>query len=211
MSLPASLRHAYQTWHDTDFQARKERFETLVSDGQHPLAMVISCCDSRVLVTDMLGAREGDFFIHRNIANFVPAYQPNGDSHGTSAAVEYAVTALGVKHIMVVGHSMCGGVQGCFDLHKGRNEALANPASAVGRWVSMMRPSFEAIAGTDKEADIHEMERANVLVSLYHLRDFPYVAKALDDGELQLHGLWHDIAAGALHYYDEDADAFAPL
>ena len=211
MSFPAHLHNAYKNWHKTEFQDRKGQFETLISDGQHPLAMVISCCYSRVHVTDMLGAREGDFFIHRNIANFVPAYQPQGDSHGTAAAVEYAVTALGVQHIMVVGHSMCGGVRGCFDVHKGQNDALDNPASFVGRWVKMMRPSFDAIAGTDKEADIHEMERANVLVSLSHLRDFPFVKQALDKGELQLHGLWHDIAAGALHLYDDDTAHFVAL
>ena len=211
MTLPAHLITAYHDWHNGAYHANKDKFETLISDGQHPLAMVISCCDSRVHITDMLGASEGDFFMHRNIANFVPAFSQTGDSHGTAAAVEYAVSALGVSHIIVVGHQMCGGVQGCYDLHAGKNEALASPESFVGRWVRLMKASYEAVVGTDSESDIHEMERANVLVSLDNLKSYPFVKAALDEGRLSLHGLWHDIRHGTLHHYDKEDETFKAL
>ena len=211
MSLPAHLTKAYHKWHKSDFQEKKAHFETLISDGQHPQAMVISCCDSRVHVTDIFGVSEGDFFIHRNIANYVPPHQSEADSHGTGAALEYAVTVLGVAHIIVVGHAMCGGVQGCYDLHTGANEALANPRSYIGKWVDLMRPSFDAIAGTDGAQDVHERERANVCVSLAHLAEFPFIKTAMAEGRLQLHGLWHDIAAGNLYHYASDEDKFLPL
>lgn len=214
MSLPDHLTAAYRKWHQTSFTPRKSKFESLISQGQHPEAMVISCCDSRVMTTDMLGAQEGDFFMHRNIANFVPAHQPAGESdevesHGTGAALEYGVTALGVRHIIVVGHAKCGGVQGCFDLHSGANEALNDPASYVGRWVKLMRPSYEAMEPGN--TDMAEMERQNVLVSLAHIRTYPFVQSAIEEGRLELHGLWHDIAQGVLYHYSADKDSFIAL
>ena len=92
--LPAYLVQRFHGWHATTWEANKAWYRKLASGGQHPRAMVISCCDSRVHVTSIFGADEGEFFIHRNIANLVPPYSPDGTYHGTSAAVEYAVTAL---------------------------------------------------------------------------------------------------------------------
>lgn len=211
MSLPQHLTEAYYNWQASDFQDQKAKFEKLISDGQHPQAMIISCCDSRVQTTNIFGVSEGDFFIHRNIANFVPPHHSQADSHGTGAAIEYAVTALGVKHIIVVGHAMCGGVQGCYDLHSGANPALADPSSYVGQWVSLMRPSFDAIAGTDQETDGRARERANVVVSLAHLAEFPFVKAAMETGHLQIHGLWHDIAEGTMWEFQEDGGIFTKL
>jgi carbonic anhydrase len=98
--------------------------------------MVISCCDSRVHVTSIFGADEGEFFIHRNIANLVPPYNPDGEYHGTSAAVEYAVTSLGVAHIVVLGHSNCGGVKGCHDMCSATPRLERNPPSSAAGWIS---------------------------------------------------------------------------
>ena len=111
--LPAYLIQRYQGWKATTYSDNRAWYKRLATEGQRPRAMVISCCDSRVHVTSIFGADQGEFFIHRNIANLVPPYEPDGDHHGTSAAVEYAVTALNVAHLIVLGHSNCGGVQGC--------------------------------------------------------------------------------------------------
>ena len=117
--LPSYLVQRFHGWKATAYQDNKAWYRRLAASGQHPRAMVISCCDSRVHVTSIFGADEGEFFIHRNIANLVPPYNPDGERHGTSAAVEYAVTALGVAHIVVLGHSNCGGVKGCHDMCSG--------------------------------------------------------------------------------------------
>ncbi|MBV1902230.1 MAG: carbonic anhydrase, partial [Marinosulfonomonas sp.] len=122
--LPAYLVQRYHGWKATTYSENKAWYRRLADDGQHPRAMVISCCDSRVHVTSIFGADQGEFFIHRNIANLVPPYEPDGDHHGTSAAVEYAVTALKVAHIIVLGHSNCGGVQGCHDMCSGKAPEL---------------------------------------------------------------------------------------
>ena len=94
--LPEYLVKRYQGWKATTYAENKSWYKRLAEDGQHPRAMVISCCDSRVHVTSIFGADQGEFFIHRNIANLVPAYAADGKQHGTSATVEYAVTALKV-------------------------------------------------------------------------------------------------------------------
>ncbi|MGC6516466.1 MAG: carbonic anhydrase [Candidatus Puniceispirillaceae bacterium] len=201
----------YHMWRETDYQVKQAHFQDLDKNGQSPKALVISCCDSRVHVTDIFGADEGELFVHRNIANFVPMAEASDGIHGTAAAIEYAVTALGVCHILVIGHAKCGGVQGCFDLCSGTNEALALPSSFVGRWVREMRPAFERVMAAGKADDIHEMERESVLVSLENLTSYEFVKDAVAQGRLSLHGLWHDIGTGTLHHYVEETGSFEPV
>ena len=209
--LPSHFVQRYHGWHSAQFEDQRALFENLVDHGQHPSAMVISCCDSRVNATAIFGADAGDFFIHRNIANLVPAFDPEGDEHGTAAALEYAVTALGVSHIFVIGHAHCGGIQGCHDMCSGKNDALLEKTSFVGRWIQALRPAYERLAGTDKADDIHAFEREGVLLSLENLGGFPFVQEAMADGKLSLHGMWHDIRNGALHQYNASKDSFEPV
>ena len=109
--LPEYLSRRYHGWKATSYAENRSWYRRLAEGGQHPRAMVISCCDSRVHVTSIFGADQGEFFIHRNIANLVPPYEPDGEPHGTSATVEFAVTSLKVAHLIVLGHSSCGGVK----------------------------------------------------------------------------------------------------
>ncbi|MEL6296925.1 MAG: carbonic anhydrase, partial [Pseudomonadota bacterium] len=144
--LPAFLLQRYQGWKATTYTENSAWYRRLATEGQRPRAMVISCCDSRVNVTSIFGADQGEFFIHRNIANLVPPYEPDGDHHGTSAAVEYAVNVLQVAHLVVLGHSLCGGVQGCIDMCEGRAPELEKTESFVGRWMDILRPKFGEVA-----------------------------------------------------------------
>jgi len=139
--LPAFLLQRYQGWKATTYAENSAWYRRLATEGQRPRAMVISCCDSRVQVTSLFGADQGEFFIHRNIANLVPPCEPDGDRHGTSAAVEYAVRVLQVAHVVVLGHSRCGGVQGCLDMCEGRAPELDEKSSFVGRWMDILRPN----------------------------------------------------------------------
>ncbi|MCL4676266.1 MAG: carbonic anhydrase, partial [Pararhodobacter sp.] len=141
--LPSYLVNRFRGWHATSYVENKSWFRHLANEGQHPRSMLIACCDSRVHVTAIFGADQGEFFIHRNIANLVPPFSPSGDHHGTSAAVEYAVTALNVAHLIVVGHSNCGGVRGCHDMCAGNAPELAAKTSFVGRWMEILRPGFD--------------------------------------------------------------------
>lgn len=209
--LPAYLIQRFHGWHATAYQENRAWYRRLAADGQHPRAMVISCCDSRVHVTSIFGADEGEFFIHRNIANLVPPYNPDGEYHGTSAAVEYAVTSLGVAHIVVLGHSNCGGVKGCADMCTGHAPALEERSSFVGRWMDILRPGFQKVAHLEAGQILPALEREAVLTSLENLMTFPFVAEAVKDDRLTLHGLWTDTGEGGLEHYDPTRGTFVPV
>ena len=210
--LPNYLIQRYHGWKATTFEDNHAWYRRLASEGQRPRAMVISCCDSRVHVTAIFGAEQGEFFIHRNIANLVPAYLPDGEPHGTSAAVEYAVTALKVSHIIVLGHSSCGGVRGCHDMCTGHAPDLEKSSSFVGRWMDILRPGYERVKDIkDEAARVARLEREAVLVSVENLMTFPFVKAAVEKNELTLHGLCTDIAEGSLEQFDSNLKDFVRI
>jgi len=207
--LPSYLIQRYHGWKATSYQENQGWYRRLASEGQRPRAMVISCCDSRVHVTSIFGADQGEFFIHRNIANLVPPFEPDGDHHGTSAAVEYAVSVLGVVHLIVLGHSQCGGIQGCIDMCQGHAPELEAKESFVGRWMDILRPKFAEVSDIeDRDEQASQLEKHAVITSLENLMTFPFVAEAVAEGSLNLHGLWTDIGEGGLLCYDNSAEKF---
>jgi carbonic anhydrase len=200
--LPAYLAQRYQGWRATVFAENRGWYRRLAEEGQRPRIMAIACCDSRVHIATVFGADSGEIFIHRNVANLVPPFSPDGDHHGTSAAVEYAVSVLRVAHLIVLGHSNCGGVKGCSDMCEGRAPALEQPESFVGRWMDILRPGYERVRDIPDEAERQRaLEQAAVVVSLLNLQTFPFVQAAIDADDLKLHGLWHDIGEGRLFQY----------
>lgn len=209
--LPAYLVQRYQGWKATTYRDNESWYRHLAESGQHPRAMVISCCDSRVHVTSIFGADQGEFFIHRNIANLVPPNSPDGLQHGTSAAVEYAVTVLKVAHLIVLGHSNCGGVQGCHAMCTGHAPALEEKSSYVGTWLDILRPGFERIRHLPEDDQTKALEKEAVIVSLDNLMTFPFVAEAVESGHLTLHGLWTDIGEGSLECYDPGRGGFTAI
>lgn len=206
--LPDYLVRRYHGWKATTYEQNKGWYLQLMEGGQHPRCMVVSCCDSRVHVTSIFGADQGEFFIHRNIANLIPPHEVGGHHHGTSAAVEYAVTGLKVSHLIVMGHSSCGGVQGCYDMCSGNAPELEDKASFVGRWMDILRPSFNDLPDGDDETRVRQLEKESVLVSLENLMTFPHVKTAVESGRLTLHGLWMDIGNGGLEAYDAETGQF---
>lgn len=207
--LPSFLLQRYHGWKATTYAENSAWYRRLATEGQRPRAMVISCCDSRVHVTSIFGADQGEFFIHRNIANLVPPFEPDGDHHGTSAAVEYAVTVLKVAHVVVLGHSRCGGVQGCIDMCEGRAPELEEKTSFVGRWMDILRPKFEQVADLNTGEDkAKRLEQLAVVTSLENLLTFPFVKERVEEGSLSLHGLWTDIAEGSMSQFIGESEDF---
>ena len=210
--LPEYLLARYRLWKERRGPAELARYAA-TAVGQNPKAMIVTCCDSRVLISEIFGNEPGDFFIHRNIASLVPPNEPDGRAHGTSAAIEYAVIALGIEHLVVMGHHACGGVRGCHDMLAGHAPQLDTPTSFVGSWLRLLKPGYEALSGRglDYEARIAALEKEAVLVSLTNLMTFPFIAEAVDAGRLQLHGVWKDIRDGGLEVLDPATGAFVPL
>ena len=209
--LPHYLVSRYNGWRATTFAENRAWYNRLAEDGQRPRAMIISCCDSRVHVTSIFGADTGEFFIHRNIANLVPPYTPDGQQHGTSAAVEYAVKALKVAHLIVMGHTKCGGVAGCHAMCSGHAPDLEEESSFVGRWMDILRPGYQRISGLPPELQQPALEREAVLVSLENLMTFPFVAEAVNSEKLTIHGLWNNIGEGELQHFDPAQGGFVPV
>ncbi len=210
--VPTYLIERFTNWKRVKFEDSKAWYARLMEDGQRPRTMLISCCDSRLDTVAMFGAEPGDLFVVRNVANLVPPYAPDQDHHGTSAAVEYAVTALHVAHILVVGHSKCGGVQACHDMCSGAAPELDESTSFVGRWMDILRPGYERVKDKhwDRDEALRELEHEAVRTSLMNLASFPFVKDALDAGRLTIHGAWIDIVHGQMHTLGEGGE-FAPV
>jgi carbonic anhydrase len=209
--LPDTLVRRYLGWRATTYAENRPWYRRLAEDGQRPRAMIVACCDSRVHVSSLFGADSGEFFIHRNIANLVPPFSPDGGLHGTSAAVEYAVASLRVAHVIVMGHSQCGGVKGCYDMCGGAAPELEEATSFVGRWMDILRPGYEALPPGGDGERLQALEKAGIAISLRNLMTFPFVRAAVDGERLTLHGLWNDIGEGTLEAWDEARGAFVPL
>ena len=209
--LPNYLVQRYHGWKATTWAENRAWYRRLADEGQRPRAMVISCCDSRVHVTSIFGADQGEFFIHRNIANLVPPYAPDGEQHGTSATIEFAVMDLKVAHMIVVGHSSCGGVKGCDDMCSGAAPELEEKSSFVGRWMDILRPGYERVKDLPPAERLRALEREAVVISLENLMTFPFVRAAVEAEEMTLHGLWNDIAQGGLECYDPATRSFVAI
>ncbi|MEB8387169.1 carbonic anhydrase [Rhodobacteraceae bacterium KMM 6894] len=211
-ALPTYLTQRYHGWKATTYTENKSWYRHLANEGQHPRAMLISCCDSRVHVTSIFGADQGEFFIHRNIANLVPPCEGDGGQHGTSAALEYAVRNLRVAHVIVMGHSNCGGVAGCAAMCAGEAPELEEKGSFVGRWMDLLRPGVQSVSHIEDHDDrTRALEHETVMISLANLMTFPFVAKRVEAGDLTLHGLWLDISEGVVEQYLPAQDKFLPL
>jgi carbonic anhydrase len=206
-SLPKYLIDRYRSWHALSFSENRAWYARLAHDGQHPRAMIVSCCDSRVNAVEIFGAEPGDLFVVRNVASLIPPFNPDHQHHGTSAAVEYAVNTLRVAHIVVIGHSNCGGVHACHDMCAGLAPELEESSSFVGRWMDILRPGYERVAARveDPEARKAALEEEAVLTSLRNLETFPFVAEAMAAGLLTLHGAFVEIGTGALLVYQGKA------
>lgn len=209
--LPQYLIQRYHGWRATTYAENRAWFKRLAEDGQRPRAMVIACCDARVHVTTIFGAESDEFFIHRNIANLVPPYAPDGEMHGTSAALEYGVGALKVPHLIVMGHSNCGGVRGCHAMCSGNAPELEEKTSFVGRWMDMLRPGYERVKSLPEDEQIPALEREAVLQSLENLMTFPFVREAVESGQMMLHGVLHEISSGGLTQYDPAQGKFVEV
>ncbi|MBI4968549.1 MAG: carbonic anhydrase [Rhodospirillales bacterium] len=188
----------------TYYEQRPERFQALIERGQSPQVMIIACSDSRADPAILTNAEPGELFIVRNVANLVPPYEPDGHYHGTSAAIEFGVKGLGVRHVVVLGHSGCGGVR---RLVQGVHEDGPHADEFVGTWMTIANQACKRGHDADEDA----VGRGAVAISLANLHSFPWVRDALLAGRLELHGWWFDLANGTLWRYDETLDDFQPM
>lgn len=205
-AFPERLISGYRTFATQRLPTEQSRYRELSERGQAPEVMVIGCCDSRVSPEVIFDAGPGELFVVRNVANIVPPYAPDGEAHGVSAALEFGVQVLRVKHIVVLGHAQCGGIRALT-----QDAAPLSPGDFIGRWMSLLTPVLEA---TPRNADEPEqdfmtrLEHAGVRRSLKNLMTFPCISILADRGSLALHGAYFGVAKGSLSVLDTESGEF---
>ncbi|MDB5366809.1 MAG: Carbonate dehydratase [Rhodospirillales bacterium] len=200
------LIEGYRRFRATRWDQQRSLFRKLAARGQRPHTMVIACSDSRVDPAILFDAAPGEIFTVRNVANLVPPYGPDSRYHGTSAALEFAVTVLEVDNVVVLGHAQCGGV------HALLHEETRPAGDFVGLWMQLAAPARDrAVAAGGDEATVQRRcEEETVKESLMNLRSFPWIADRVAERRLTLYGAFFGIEEGQLFRLDSDGE-FRPV
>ena len=209
MSAVERLIAGFKAFRVTYFEQRPALYEELVNNGQQPEVLIIACSDSRVDPALLLNSQPGELFVIRNVANLVPPYEPDSRHHGTSAALEFAVRDLQVRHIVILGHSRCGG------MHALRLASLGERTDRefITPWISIAERAChcadsETLSGPD---GARLVEQAALTVSLQNLLTFPWVQERKEAGKLQLHAWWFDLERGQLWAKEDRDESFLQM
>lgn len=212
-SFPDDLLSGYKEFKEDHLPEARARYEVLAELGQKPKTMIISCCDSRAAPETIFNSAPGELFVVRNVANLVPPYEADDGFHGTSAALEFAVQALKVENIVVMGHGRCGGVQAFLLQDEGVIETKPlSPGDFIGKWITLLEPAKDKMIcedGADFAARKRAMEEAGIRNSIDNLLTFPCVKTQVERGKITLHGAWFDISSGELFTMDHESGQFS--
>ncbi|MDH4442443.1 MAG: carbonic anhydrase [Rhizobium sp.] len=209
-SFPSSLLSGYRNFMSGRYVDQRERYRVLAEQGQKPHTLVVACCDSRAAPEMVFDADPGELFVVRNVANMVPPYEPDGQYHSTSAALEFAVQALRVKDIIVMGHGRCGGISAALD----PSAEPLSPGDFIGKWMNLVAAAAEQIQGNSVMTAVERqtaLERISIRNSISNLRTFPCVKILEERGKLRIHGAWFDISNGELWLMDPQTRDFVRL
>ncbi len=204
--MPDKLLEQSVPFQSDFFGNRAELLEKLALEGQSPKGLFIGCSDSRVTPERLFGADPGDLFMLRNIANIIPPYKHS--DMGITAVLEYAVRYLQIPHIIICGHTDCGGIKGL----EAQLDAEAEPA--LTRWVEFARPAQKEV---DAARKLEEWERhraiveQNVIQQLRHIQTYPFVLAAMEANRLELHGWVYYLRRRLMGYYGPVEDKFKVL
>lgn len=210
MTLPTRLLEGYQAFCTGRLQTEQDRFRQLAEAGQTPEIMVIGCSDSRVSPEVIFDASPGELFVTRNVANLVPPYTPDGAARAVSAALEFAVMALKVKHIVVLGHGQCGGIRAFAEHAK-----PLSPGDFIGRWMELIAPADRKLGGREQfssHADyLTALEHQSIVTTLDNLMTFPCIRTLVERRRLQLHAAYFAVGTGLLSVRDPETGLFASV
>jgi len=209
MALPQQLIDGYRAFLIGRLRHEQDRYRDLGETGQSPQIMVIGCCDSRVSPEVIFDARPGELFVVRNVANIVPPYAPDQRAHGVSAALEFGIGALKIKHIVVLGHAQCGGVKAFVE-----DAEPLSPGDFIGNWMKLMAPAADKVGprgALSTAAYLARLEQANILNSIENLMTFPRLRKLIERGQVAVHGAYFGVATGQLSVRDPATGNFTQV
>jgi carbonic anhydrase len=206
MPFPTELIDGYRAFLHGGLRTEQGRYRELSEKGQSPQTMVITCSDSRCSPEVIFNARPGELFVARNVSGLVPPYTPDGATRAVSASLEFAVQALKVKHIVVLGHAECGGIRAYAE-----EAAPLSPGDFIGHWMALIEPAAKAVGPRgDMPFDeyITKLEQASVVTTIDNLMTFPCVKILVERGKLTLHGAYFGVATGRLSVRNPATDRF---
>jgi carbonic anhydrase len=209
MPFPQQLIDGYRAFLIGRLGHEQDRYRSLAESGQSPQIMVIGCCDSRVSPEVIFDSRPGELFVVRNVANIVPPYAPDERAHGVSAALEFGVGALKVRHIVVLGHAQCGGIKAFAE-----DAEPLSPGDFIGNWMKLMAPAAEKVGprGELSAADyLTRLEQANIVNSIDNLMTFPRLRRLIERTEVMIHGAYFGVATGKLSVRDPATGEFTQI
>jgi carbonic anhydrase len=194
------------------FFSQNTIFNELIVYGQRPKILIVACSDSRVDPAMIFNAQPGELFVIRNVANLVPPYESTGVYHGTSAALEFGVCFLCVNHIIVLGHTQCGGIQA---LVQNANICDKTSDSFIAKWMRLARPAYDKVMTIDNKSSLQEKttlcEQYALINSLQNLESFPWIRQRINSGELMVHAWYFELATGLIHAYDQQKKKWISL
>lgn len=199
--MPDELLERLRRFHDDTFPGVQQQFQDLVEQGQHPTILFIGCSDSRLVPYLLTGTGPGDLFIVRNVGAFVPPYDGSAGYHGTAAAIEFAVLNLQVSHVVVCGHSHCGGIRALY-------EGAPSQAINLSAWLELGREAALPVQVTPEA--LRRTEQRAVILQLERLMGYPMVRERVEQGKLALHGWHYVIEEGEVHVFDVKSGQFVP-
>lgn len=196
-----------------DFRQHNDKLHVVcfdeLSKGQSPQFMVVTCCDSRIDLGALFGTGFGDLFVVRNVANIIPPYELDDKHHGTSAALEAGVKYFNVEHIILMGHSGCGGIRVLGEEEKESTDFLMNWMDQIKNLIQKVKEKFPEISPRDGDY-FSCLEKENVKAGLSRLSEYPWIQDRVSAGTLTLHGWYFDIKAGEILGVTVDG-AFKPV
>jgi carbonic anhydrase len=210
-SFPETLTDRYRRFKHRIFVPNADQYEELATFGQNPEIMVISCCDSRVDPETIFNAMPGELFVARNVANLIPPFEMGGRFHGVSAAIEFAVLNLRVRHVVILGHANCGGIKAALD----QSATIQTESMFISRWMSMLDDARLSVLSSHQSKSQDEkltaLEQEGIKTSIKNLRSFPFVSEREKKGKLNIHGAHFDIKSGTLAVLNHSRGEFFPL
>ena len=206
--FPQDLIEKYKDWQNDIFLKKKKHFERLAKEGQSPKYIIISCVDSRVDPNSIFKSEPGELLVHRNIANIVPPYDYISEHSGTIAAIEFGITVLNIKNIIIMGHSGCGGIKNGYQMCK---DDGFNSNSSISNWLNLLKPAYKKIDNLTEEDSINELEKISIKTSLENLKNYPFIQERINNKEINIYGSWINIGSGEIETLNFDTASFHPL
>jgi carbonic anhydrase len=206
-----NLIQGYRQFRNHYFSEKNSTFEDLVRLGQRPKILIIACSDSRVDPALVMNCQPGDLFVIRNVANLVPPFEDDQSYHGTSAALQFGICGLGIRHIILFGHTQCGGIQALLE----QAPETCEQKGFISKWMELAKPAHEAVLQYHKDTTLDEKNtlcgQYSLINSLRNLQTFPWIAERVTGGNLFLHAWNFDLVQGVIEIFDEKENCFKKL